>query len=243
MSGESYTDPRLAAVYDPLNPSFDDTVFYCDLAGISPLKILDVGCGTGRLATAMAKLGHTVTGTDPADAMLKLGQTREHGEKVSWHKATALQFSSPEKFDLITMNGHVFQVFLDDEEILGVLKNLRNHLSSTGRLAFETRNPPVQDWASWKPDATRKEIYVPGVGRVTVHYDITLVEGEQVTFDTHFEFSDDDVVVSANTLRFIPYERLMQLINKAGFLDVTVYGDWDKSGYHAKKPEIIVVAG
>ena len=48
MIGESYTDPRLTAVYDHLNPDSEDRDFYVALAGDEPKTVLDMGCGTGR---------------------------------------------------------------------------------------------------------------------------------------------------------------------------------------------------
>lgn len=41
----SYTDPRLAQVYDSLNPWREDQSFYADLVGSAPCRVLDVGCG------------------------------------------------------------------------------------------------------------------------------------------------------------------------------------------------------
>ncbi|MGH2487523.1 MAG: class I SAM-dependent methyltransferase, partial [Ktedonobacterales bacterium] len=35
-----------------------------ELAGSRPLRVLDLGCGTGFLALLLAGLGHTVTGLD-----------------------------------------------------------------------------------------------------------------------------------------------------------------------------------
>jgi ubiquinone/menaquinone biosynthesis C-methylase UbiE len=68
----SYTDPGLAKVYDPLNCYADSEArsFFISLAGTEPRCILDVGCGTGILACELSKLGHRVTGIDPAEAML-----------------------------------------------------------------------------------------------------------------------------------------------------------------------------
>lgn len=47
MPGASYSDPRLTAVYDPLNPDSTDKDFYVALAGDEPETVLDMGCGTG----------------------------------------------------------------------------------------------------------------------------------------------------------------------------------------------------
>ena len=80
----SYIDPRLAAVYDALNPPADDMAFYLDLAGETPKNVLDMGCGTGRLACELAARGHRATGADPAAAMLDIARNRPGGEKVTW---------------------------------------------------------------------------------------------------------------------------------------------------------------
>ncbi|MBM3545856.1 MAG: class I SAM-dependent methyltransferase [Alphaproteobacteria bacterium] len=76
MPCASYTDPRLAAVYDPLNPPGREQDFHLALAGERPCAILDLGCGTGRLACAFAARGHRVHGVDPAPAMLDIAQAR-----------------------------------------------------------------------------------------------------------------------------------------------------------------------
>lgn len=41
------------------------------LAGDTPRRVLDAGCGTGVLATLFAELGHTVTGVDLAPLMIE----------------------------------------------------------------------------------------------------------------------------------------------------------------------------
>jgi ubiquinone/menaquinone biosynthesis C-methylase UbiE len=41
-----------------------------EVAGPPPLKVLDVGCGTGFLAVRMAELGHTAVGVDLSEEML-----------------------------------------------------------------------------------------------------------------------------------------------------------------------------
>jgi SAM-dependent methyltransferase len=243
ISGESYTDPRLAAVYDPLNPPAADTAFYLELAGETPMSVLDMGCGTGRLACELAARGHRVTGADPAAAMLDIARNRPGGDRVTWIETDAAGLSVETRFDLIIMTGHVFQVFLDDREVRSALRSLRRHLAPGGRLAFETRNPAVREWTEWTPEETRERVEVEGVGTVEVHYDVSSVTGQLVTFETLFRFPDGDAAVAVNTLRFMNQGELAAFLADAGFTDVTWYGDWDRSAVSPTSPEIVVVAG
>jgi SAM-dependent methyltransferase len=255
MPCASYTDPRLAAVYDTLNPPAEDTAFYLDFAGTAPpaprKTILDMGCGTGRLACDLAARGHRVTGADPAPAMLEIARARPGGDRITWIETDAAGLAVDTRFDLAIMTGHVFQVFLQDRDVRAALGTLRRHLAPGGRLAFETRNPAVRDWESWRPAETRVALQVPGLGAVEVHYDIRAVEGDLVTFETHFRFAPDDapgdppgdVVVAPHTLRFMSRDELAAFLAEAGFADVAWYGDWDHSPVTPASPEIIVIAG
>jgi ribosomal protein L11 methylase PrmA len=49
MPSTLYTDPRLVALYDTLNPRAADTAFYLALAE-GKNHIIDLGCGTGLLS-------------------------------------------------------------------------------------------------------------------------------------------------------------------------------------------------
>jgi SAM-dependent methyltransferase len=242
MPCASYADPRLTAVYDPLNPTIAGLAFFRELAGNEPKAILEMGCGTGRLACDLAARGHRVTAADPAAAMLDIARRRPGGDKVKWIEADAAGFADGGRFDLIIMTGHAFQVLLDDREVRASLANFRRHLAAGGQLAFETRNPEVREWDTWIPAQTREVIEVPGIGRVEVHYDIASEEGQLVTFETHFRFAPDDVVVAPHTLRFMSQGELAAFLAEAGFARVDWYGNWDRSALTPKSPEIIAIA-
>jgi ubiquinone/menaquinone biosynthesis C-methylase UbiE len=50
-----------------------------EVAGPPPLRVLDVGCGTGFLALRMAELGHTAVGIDLSEGMLTAAQRKAEG--------------------------------------------------------------------------------------------------------------------------------------------------------------------
>jgi SAM-dependent methyltransferase len=240
---ESYADPRLAALYDALNPSGASTAFYLGLAGPPPARILDMGCGTGLLACEFAARGHDVTGADPAAAMLAVARDRPGGDRVRWIQADAAGLATPARFDLIVMTGHVFQLLRSDRDVSAALEVLAGHLAPGGRIAFETRNPAVREWQEWNPRDTRQRVEAAGLV-ADVHYDISAVAGELVTYETWFRFAGArDALVVPDTLRFMDQAQVAAFLRAAGLTRVTWYGDWDGSPYGPASPEIIAISG
>src|SRR5581483_387059 len=96
-----FYDPRLARLYDAFGRGRRDLPFYLALAGATPLRVLDLCCGTGELATALAARGHRVTAVDAAAPMLALARIRPGGDRVAWVEADTRTFALAERFDLI----------------------------------------------------------------------------------------------------------------------------------------------
>jgi SAM-dependent methyltransferase len=237
-----FTDPRSAAVYDVANPSRDDFEFYMELAGRSPIRVLDLGCGTGVLAVDLARRGHDVTGLDPAAAMLEIARRRPGGERVRWIEGDARRFALDDRFDLAVMSGHAFQVFLEPEDVAAVMRGVREHLAPGGRFAFESRNPIAREWDEWNPDATSERLDLGGGETVDVFYRVTDVHDGLVTFETHHRFADGTTAVSPSTLRFLPQPEIAAGLAEAGFEAVEWLGDWTGAPFTDASPEIIVVA-
>src|SRR6516164_7102590 len=101
-----YQHTRIAEIYDLINPRAQDTDFYLSLAGLHPVSVLDLGCGTGTLCCAFAERGHRVTGVDPAAAMLVVARRKPHAEQVEWVETSAQSYKVDRRFDLVAMTGH-----------------------------------------------------------------------------------------------------------------------------------------
>ncbi len=133
--------PRLVEVYDAGSPWGRDVDYFLALADETPgARVLDVGCGTGRLALRLASAGHAVTGIDPSPAALAAARTKPGAERVTWIHGTAQ--SVPEgAFDVAVMTGHVSQFLLGEGEWARALRALRRALVRGGRLAFHAYDP------------------------------------------------------------------------------------------------------
>ena len=241
MVSASYSDPRLAALYDAMNPPGPDTDFYLGLAGDAPLRVLAVGCGTGLLACELAARGHRVTGADPAPAMLDIARRRPGGGAVRWIEADAASLPPAGQFDLVVMTCYVFQLFLGDGDVRAALRGVRRCLAPGGRFAFETRNPTARAWETWNPRDTREHVTAGGVA-ADVWYDIRSVDGELVTFETCYRFARGETITVPDTLRFMGQGQLAAFLAEAGLDQVTWYGDWDGTPAGPATPELIAVA-
>ncbi|WP_082624891.1 class I SAM-dependent methyltransferase [Paraburkholderia caribensis] len=243
MAESHYTDPRLVALYDALNPFAADTRFYVDLAArTDATRIVDIGCGTGLLACELARRGHRVTGVDPSPAMLDIARRRPGGDQVEWIEGDAAQLGA-KSADLAVMTGHVAQVFLDDASFDATLAAAQATLRPGGRLAFESRNPSVSPWAAWTPELSRRVIDDPCCGAVEIWLQLIEARHDRVRFDTHYRFlRDGDTVVTSSELRFRTQATLSEALSKAGFGGLEWFGDWSRSPVDHASRELIVVA-
>lgn len=97
------TESEFKTLHD-INPLRVD---YIELqcGGLKHKKVLDIGCGGGILAEAMAARGAEVTGIDMAEMSLDVARMHLHesGLSVEYQKITAEQFSAenPGQFDVV----------------------------------------------------------------------------------------------------------------------------------------------
>ncbi len=122
-----FSHPRLARVYDALDPDRNDLTTYVDVVEeFGARVVLDVGCGTGTFLAGLVDLGEfNVVGVDPAGASIEVTPAKAVTERVEWIVGTVEKVAADSAwrghFDLVTMTANVAQVFLEEEQWLSTL--------------------------------------------------------------------------------------------------------------------------
>ncbi|WP_040741130.1 class I SAM-dependent DNA methyltransferase [Nocardia tenerifensis] len=244
MVDRLFREARLAAMYDRFNPweARADFAFYLPMV-MAARSVLDIGCGTGTLLRRAREYGHDgrLCGVDPADGMLEVARSRQDIEWVLGD-ANAVR-DRREKFDLVVMTGHAFQVLVGDDEVRAVLGVVAAALTGTGSFAFETRNPAVREWETWERRYSAVVTDETGAQVRCVCRVAEPVEGDLVSF-THTFTSDrwSQSEVSHSTLRFLDQPTLGRFLSESGLMVAAQFGDWDRNPLTAASPEIITIA-
>ena len=98
-----------------------------------PISVLDAGCGTGRVAIELERLGHRVVGIDLDPAMLEAARLK--APALSWIEGDLAgpHLSLDRQFDVVVMAGNVL-IFTSPGTEAKVLSNMAAHLVPGGRL-------------------------------------------------------------------------------------------------------------
>lgn len=115
-------------------------------APVAGKKLLDVGCGGGILAEAMAQRGADVTGIDLGEAPLNVAKLHalESGVSVNYRKVAVEELAeeAPESFDIVTcleMLEHV-------PDPSSVIRACAKLVKPGGKLFFSTINRTPKGW-------------------------------------------------------------------------------------------------
>lgn len=214
-----FDEPRLAAVYDPLDPDRSDLDVYVAMVDEFGAKsVLDIGCGTGTFACMLALRGLEVVGVDPARASLEVARSKPGADQVRWVHGYVTDLS-PIQVDAVFMTANVAQVFITDDEWSEVLSVSRSSLRPGGRLVFETRDPDRRAWEEWTKEKTFQDVEIPSVGRVRTWNEVTNQSDELVTFRWTIVFDEDAAIFeSSSTLRFRPRSSIEDSLAATGFV-------------------------
>jgi len=227
-----------------------DVRFWQRMAARTRGPILELGCGTGRVALPVAKAGGTLVGIDRSESMLARARNKVRRSKLKGavHLVRGdvrfLPFSKAH-FALVAAPYGILQSLLDDETLDGTLTAVHRVLATGGTFGIDL----VSDLPSW-PEYARRLKLRGQAGRSQTR--ITLVETvrqDPARGLTHFdqEFIERRGRTSRThqfslAFRTLSVEDLTDRLKRRGFRISAVLGDYDGGPWDARADVWLILA-
>lgn len=216
--------------------------------------ILEMGCGTGRLAIPLAEAGFDVTGLDASQPMLERGRAmaaHSHGrDRLTWHLGDMTDADrapgGPFGIVLYTLNA-IMHLPTSDQQRRSLQSTFRA-LDPRGQVIIDSLNPSpahlmaldghmilegrwtlddgsaVDKW-SWRTVRTAEQII-----ETVLMYDHVSPDGRLTRQQTGFE------------LRYVHPSELVLMLELAGFCDFQLYGSYDLEPFGDDSDRLIITA-
>lgn len=218
---------------------FEDPIpFYLAQARETGGPVLELGCGTGRIAGAIAKAGIAVEGLDLSPAMLSIAKSKY--PDLIWHLGDMCQADLGRDFALIIIPFRGLQEIPDARGQRAALENAFRHLRAGGRLVFDLVDPDLRFCTpAGDPDVVELPIFpMPeNVGPPAHKLQITAMErtSDPLTqrFDEHWRFEElgpEGNVIRVedcwHRLRWVHRAEMALMLELAGFTDISEASDF-----------------
>ncbi len=251
--------PFIAELYDFMPGYTDrpDLDFYLDLSRSTDGKILELGCGTGRVLIPTAAAGSQVVGLDLSEYMLARCREKlrsrpdEVQDRVRLVQGTMTDFELRETFGLVTTPFRPFQHLVSVVDQLACLQCVNRHLSIGGKLVldlFQVDPRRMYDPVYTQESEDFPEIDLPDGRRLRrTHRTTAFRRTEQINdieMTYHVTHPDRRIerLVQAFPFRYFFRYEVEHLLARCGFRTQALFGSFDRSPLTNDSPEMIFIA-
>ncbi len=233
-----FSDPALARLYAWENHAFDaDLAFYTRFLGRARARVLDVGAGTGRLAIALARRGHTVTALESSRVMLDIARENVAAEpaavrrRVTCVRGSILTLREARAHHAVVCAFNTLLHIVVAGDQLRALRAMCASLAPRGRLLLDVGSPYAEILNP--SQSTPRHVYtIPTEdgGHITL-WDVRRADllRQRTTTDLTYDVVDARGAVTRLSGRYeqrwIYRTELELMLERAGFGDIAVYGD------------------
>jgi SAM-dependent methyltransferase len=233
-----------------------DIAFYVDSVKKYGEPVLELGCGTGRVTTAIAEAGYRVVGLDISEKMLERAVAKRKAlptpvrDRLFLLEGDMTKFSVGGKFRTIIIPFRPFQDLVETAQQMACLNCVKDHLEPEGRLIFDVFqmdadrifDPRYQQESSLIEYDLPDGRHVALSERVAAFHRAEQKNDVEMVFNVHHNDGKDERLVLAWTLRYFFRYEIEHLLARCGFRVEVEYGNFDRSPLGDDSPEMIFVA-
>jgi SAM-dependent methyltransferase len=218
MIGEYYSFDSLSVrFYDAItgiDPAIrGDVEFYATYLGAEPRSVLELGCGTGRVAMALAAQGHLVVGVDRSEAMLNRARMNcrhlplWHRKNVQFLNGDITTIELPLQFYAVAVPFYTFNHLENRNVRAKALAIMAKHLKPGGVALIHAAGPESLR-ERIIPRRPGNVLIFEGINlRLEVTWQRTINEARRTSIqDVEYQlFSGDGVLLRSSTERLTYY--------------------------------------
>jgi SAM-dependent methyltransferase len=232
----------------------DDLPLWAELARESGDPVLELGCGSGRVALHLAREGFRVVGVESSPAMLELAAGRlarnaKTAPLIQYLLDDFTRLNLARTFPLILLPFNTFAHLLERAEWNAALQAVAAHLDSRGRVAIELPNPlPLLTPA---PDGLVLEHTFRDAERNVTIQQFSSLRVDRIAQRWQIQWLYDEIdpegsvrrTIVPMTLRYFLPEEIRSLLLQAGLRPIHLWGDYARGPLEENSPTMIVVGG
>ncbi|MCU6712458.1 class I SAM-dependent methyltransferase [Paenibacillus sp. J5C_2022] len=202
-------------------------------------SVLDIGCGMGRHALALAEAGYKVTGVDLSEILLKEARAHDPNGAVTWRHGDMRDLPFPDGSFHATVNMFTsFGYFSSEADNVRVLEQIRRVLKPGGAFLIDFLNPSYVA-RNLVPESRRRDeesgLHIAEVRSIVdgwVQKEITVSDGGM----------DGEKREYLERVKLCPLEWFQLHLPQAGLRLERILGHYDGSPYEeAASPRMIMV--
>ncbi|MBI3972470.1 MAG: class I SAM-dependent methyltransferase [Chloroflexi bacterium] len=248
----------IGRIYDLEHPACRGTelAFWDREATDAGGEVLELAAGSGRVAIALARKGHRVTGLDSSAGMLARAAARtgrlppDVQERLTWEQGDMADFDlSGRRFGLVFIAYNSFWLLTDETRRRQCLRSVARHLAPGGRLVLDLFPPNEDDYQD--ETGIAQQLPTPIRGRPIVRIkDYCYDSARQVAVsDVRYYAEDlatDEPAQLLATFRYelspAPPETVVALLEGEGYTVRDVHGRYTCEPLTPVSPRAIFVA-
>ena len=237
--------PYPAALHAALHSGVPGDVDFYRRVCAGATRVLELGCGDGRVSRALADDGLTVVGVDLHEGLL--ARARDAGAAVRYVRADIRTLDLGETFDRVIAPFGTAYCMLSEHELVAMLARAAAHLAPSGLLTFDGYAADAFH-ADEGPDGPDEEGFLRRVVADGQGYDV--FEQSDWTrasqrIDAHYRYVPEEGGAEIRTTlpqRYLLATQVASVLERAGLELVVLHGGFDQHAFDDESERLIVTA-